>query len=48
MGKQVRFNEVVVVHQQVLGTFFLARKTALTQEEDNAKRNTPFNKKEHS
>ena len=45
MGKQVRFNEVVVVHQQVLGTFFLAKKTALASEEDIAKRNTPFQQK---
>ena len=45
MGKQVRFNEVVVVHQQVLGTFFLAKKTALASEEDIAKRNTPFQRK---
>ena len=48
MGKQVRFNEVVVVHQQVLGTFFLAKKTALASEEDIAKEIPPFDKKEHS
>ena len=45
MGKQVRFNEVVVVHQQVLGTFFLAKKTALASEEDIAQRNTTFQRK---
>ena len=41
----MRFNEVVVVHQQVLGTFFLAKKTALASEEDIAQRNTTFQRK---
>lgn len=45
MGKEVTFNEVVVVYQQVLGTFFIAKKKPLTSEEDIAKRNTPFQQK---
>ena len=45
MGKQVTFNEVVVVYQQVLGTFFIAKKKQLMTEEDIAKRNTPFQRK---
>ena len=44
MGKEMTFNEVVVVYQQVLGTFFIAKKKPLTSE-DIAKRNTPFQQK---
>ena len=45
MSKKVTFNEVTVVYQQVLGTFFIAKKKPLTSEEDIAKRQTPFAQK---
>ena len=44
MSKKVTFNEVTVVYQQVLGTFFIAKKKPLTSE-DIAKRHNPFEQK---